>query len=246
MSLLFEYSIRILPGLILLCSIYFLLPKNQTLFNLFLYTFGFILMRDAMIPLGLWEFGVNGTVIWLRFIESPFILLTLGAFSLFLSILLYINSGKLRDSIEWFSSSKTSALLLSPLMALVVVFPFILPYLSVPVADRGGTVPLHLLPALLIFALLGNFLEELLFRGFLQNYLEQQKVKKIKRILLSGLLFSMGHIFLALTVTDLGIMILLFTFWEGIICAIMHEKYGLVSATLTHGLAIFILSSGLI
>lgn len=247
MDLLIEYTLRIFSGIVLLSSIYFLLPKRESLFKIFLYLFGFILMRDAMTPLGLWEFGADGMIIWLRFIESPFILSVLGVFSLFLSILLYnTHSDELKNSLNWFTSSKLKTLLLSILMSIVVVLPFIAPYFSVPIEQRGGSIPLSLFPFLLLFALLGNFMEELLFRGFLQHYLKKQKIGKKKRILLSGLIFSMGHIFLALTVTSLGSIILLFTLWEGLICAAMHEKYGLISATLTHGLAIFILSAGVL
>lgn len=246
MNLLFEYTLRISPGIALLCFIYLLLPKKASLFKIFLYIFGFILMRDAMTPLGIWQFGVDGMTIWLRFIENSFVLLVLGVFSLLLSLFLYCITGEMKSSIIWFPSSKAKALFMSMLMSLIVIFPFILPNFFTPIEQQGGTVPLNLLPALLIFALLGNFLEELLFRGFLQGYLTQYKTNKRNRILLSGLLFSMGHIFLAITVTDLGILILLFTFWEGIICAAMYEKYGLISATLTHGLSIFFLSSAIL
>ena len=137
-------------------------------------------------------------------------------------------------------------MLISLSAAVLVLLPFIIPYFFVSIEERGGPVPFSLLPSLLIFALFGNYLEELLFRGFLQTHLMQQGMSKTRRILLSGLFFSMGHLFLAATVTDLGALILIFTLWEGIICAAIYEKYGLMSATLTHGMAIFLLASGVV
>uniref|UniRef100_UPI00403FB22F CPBP family intramembrane glutamic endopeptidase n=1 Tax=Candidatus Enterococcus willemsii TaxID=1857215 RepID=UPI00403FB22F len=152
---------------------------------------------------------------------------------------------ELKDRLMWFThSSKIKAIFVGLFMPIIVILPFVVFYFSTPIAQRGGEVPLSIIPSLLIFSLLGNFLEELLFRGYVQSYLREQMIGRWRRILLSGLFFSAGHIFLASTVTDLGLIILLFTFWEGFICALVYEKYGIISATLTHGLSIFLLSSG--
>lgn len=246
MSLLFNYFVRISPGVVLLSLTYFLLPKKENVFKIYLLLFGFILMRDAMTPLSLWEFGITDHIIWLRFIENPLVLLTIGFLSLVISLFLYHFIPELKTDFKWFATSKKwHAIVTGVLMPVIVIGPFVLFYASVPLLHRGGEVPSDLLFPLLFFSLFGNFLEELLFRGYLQGYFKKQQLSANKRVLLSGLFFSIGHIFLALTVTNLGILILLFTFWEGIICATIHEKYGLVSATLTHGLSIFLLASGL-
>jgi hypothetical protein len=47
-------------------------------------------------------------------------------------------------------------------------------------------------------------------------------------------------------VTGAGYPLLLFTLWEGIIAGLVGARGGALPATLTHGLAIFLLSSGLI
>lgn len=78
MELLFEYSIGLFPGLLLIALFYALIPKEYRLFKVVILIFGFILMRDAMTPIGLWTFGIEGNVMWLRFIEDAFILLTLA------------------------------------------------------------------------------------------------------------------------------------------------------------------------
>ena len=118
-----------------------------------------------------------------------------------------------------------------------------IPYIFLPIETRGGLFPSNLILPLMIFTLFGNLLEEVLFRGFLQNYLTSEVGTK-RSILLSGLLFAVGHTFLATSVTDLGIWVLIFTLYEGLVCAFLSEKYGLVSATLAHGLAILFLAVG--
>ena len=69
-----------------------------------------------------------------------------------------------------------------------------------------------------VFALCGNLLEEVLFRSMFQEHMHKF-VKPLHAIVLSGLLFAVGHTFLAITVTDLGFLVLLFTLVEGLMCA---------------------------
>lgn len=58
-------------------------------------------------------------------------------------------------------------------------------------------------------------------------------------------LFAACHAFLATTVTDVGWPLLAFTLWEGLICAFLRLRWGVIPAAIAHGLAIFLLSSGL-
>jgi hypothetical protein len=67
----------------------------------------------------------------------------------------------------------------------------------------------------------------------------------LRAALLSGVLFAFAHAFLAFTVTDVGLALLVFCLWEGTICGLVRMKWGLVAATLAHGGAIFLLSAGL-
>ena len=57
---------------------------------------------------------------------------------------------------------------------------------------------------------------------------------------------AIGIYDLALTVTDVGYPLLLFALYEGVIAGLVAMKYGVIPAALTHGLAIFIISSGLL
>lgn len=246
MELLFEYGWRLLPGLILLITTYILLPKNNQWLKISLLLVGFILMRDAMTPVGLWEFGINGQILWLRFIDDTFILFTIALLSLGMTFVICHLNPSLGKDIKWFATPhKFLGSLMGIIAAIIIVLPFMLPYLTIPITERAGVFPRHLLLPLLIFALLGNLLEEVLFRGLLQNEL-QKITTKFRAILLSGLFFALGHIFLAITVTDLGYMVLVFTLYEGLICALLASRFGVIPASLAHGIAIFLLSTGIL
>ena len=95
--------------------------------------------------------------------------------------------------------------------------------------------------ALVILVYGGNLLEEVLFRGYLQGRLESY-VTPLRAALLSGLVFAACHSYLAITVTNAGWPILVFTAIEGITCGFVRLRYGIWAAALTHGTAILLVA----
>lgn len=118
-------------------------------------------------------------------------------------------------------------------------------YHFVPIGNRGGEVtnsPVFL-GLLLVFCLSVNFLEESIYRGYVQGYAERY-FTPTKSAILSGILFSFSHMFLAITVTDAGWGVLAFTAYEGIVAGLVCSKAGVIASTITHGVAIFFLCLG--
>lgn len=243
MEELLTYFLRITPGLILITIVFLLLPKKQIALKILLLILGFVLMRDAMTPVGFWNFGITDATLWIRFIDDAPILLILGGLSVITALLL-LRIKALRTLVKWGKVASWKTYLVGILGGLVVAIPFLLLSLLVPIEERGGVVTLSLIPALLFMAFAGNFLEELIFRGFLQSHFEKL-TGSVRAAVLSGLMFAVAHIFLASTVTNLGWPLLVFVTLEGLVCAFVYRKYGLISASIVHGLAIFILASGL-
>lgn len=64
--------------------------------------------------------------------------------------------------------------------AVIASLPLTLAYLvlGVPIEDRGGAVPLQLLPFVLFIALSANLYEEILFRGYLYGWLTREEGMK--------------------------------------------------------------------
>lgn len=238
------YFLRITPGLILVSSVFFLIPKKQIVARIFVLILGFVLIRDAMTPEGLWNFGITSPAIWLRFIDDGYVLTTMGALSLLIAFLL-LNVKELRRLVRWGELHSAKTYMVGFIAGVAVALPFLLVGMGVPIEDRGGYVGATLLPALLFMALAGNFLEEVIFRGFLQSYLAKQ-MTGLRAAAVSGVIFAVAHVFLASTVTALGWPLLVFVLIEGLVCAFVYRNFGLVSSTVAHGFAIFILSSGVL
>lgn len=101
-----------------------------------------------------------------------------------------------------------------------------------------------MLVPVLVFALLGNAYEELLFRGMLQQRLARH-MSPARAAIASAALFSLCHAWLAFLVTRGGVPVLAFTLIEGLVAALVFRRAGLPAAALAHGLAIGALAGGL-
>ncbi|MEV1295062.1 CPBP family intramembrane glutamic endopeptidase [Pseudonocardia sp. NPDC049635] len=241
-----DYPVRLLPGLIVLGALFVALGRAAPLLRIVVLVLGFVLVRDAMTPLGLWSLGSTpaGTT-WLRFPADPVVLVVLGLVGAAGAVAVAYGPRDLRGLVVW-GRLGPRAVLTALGAAAVVWGPLVALSRAVPVEQRGGAVALALLPAIAVLAFGGNLLEEVLFRGLLQGYLTGPLgCPPLRAVLLSGLFFAAGHVFLASTVTDLGWPVLAFTFAEGLLCAWVRYRHGVLAATLTHGTVILVLASGL-
>lgn len=274
-----QYLAALTPPLLLVAVLVTALPRRAHGLRIMTLILGFILARDGMTRYGLWEFGTversggHGVlselpVLWLRFTDDPVALLVMAAASLALAAGVLLACRDRLRTVMWVGPNWFVSVALGLVGAAVVVAPFVVLYgplgewfspvndalrsltgASVSVADRGGTVALALLPVLLLFALCGNLVEEVLFRGFLQSHVEDELTGRGARwraVVVSALAFGAAHLFLAFTVTGLGWPIVLFTLWEGLVCAVIALRHGVLGATVTHGIAILLLASGLV
>lgn len=78
---LLDYTLYLLPSLALFGLWFALTPKTQTALRIVIVLLAFVLMRDAMTPLGMWS--LNGDL-QIGFLANPFVLAMLGASSLLL------------------------------------------------------------------------------------------------------------------------------------------------------------------
>jgi membrane protease YdiL (CAAX protease family) len=235
------YLLRVAPGLILGAAM-LLLTRGAAHVRITIYLALFILLRDIMTPLGLWSFGAEG-FFWIR-LHDDSMFLVFGVICLALSLGLYWLDWENRSLIHWTRGGVSSGLLRGVVGAAIVVAPLAVLYRYTPIELRGGAVASQSIPAILVFAVFGNLLEETLFRGYVYGVLAD-KMAPITAGISSGVVFAFCHIYLASTVTRIGYPLLVFTLWEGIIAGIVGAKSGVLPAALTHGGAIFLLSSGL-
>jgi len=236
-----SYSVRVAPGLLVAVVFLVLLPRRLIEIRIFGYIFAFILIRDAITPLGLWWFGAGWNP-WLRMNSEPAIVLTVGSACFGVALAMNAVEPDLRKLIVWFRGNRLLALAGGLGGAALVFLPFIAIYAPIPIAERGGPVDSAHWFALAIMCLLINFYEETLFRGYLQGYLETH-VSAVRAALLSGFAFSLGHTFLATTVSD-SPWLIAFTLYEGLIASFVRMRFGMVAAVLSHGLGIFPLVAG--
>lgn len=230
---------------ILIIISFFILFRPNNIFRIIIYIFCFIFIRDSMTPCKIWSIGSNGLCLWIRFVPNSIILYLFSFFSVFIIFFLFKFDKENKLYIQWFTKSKFIGIIVGFLSSLLIDLPNFILYIAIPKEKRGGYVSKNHFIPLLIFSLFGNLLEEFLFRGYVFGLIHKTKPNIIAGFH-SGFLFCLCHIFLATSVTSIGLPIILFTFWEGIILGIIGSFFGIIPSTIAHGMAIFYLSSGLI
>lgn len=232
---LLDYGLYLFPGLVL-CGLWFwLTPKSQTGLRIVILLLTFVLMRDVMTPLQFWS--LKGGV-QIGFVANPFILAMLGLLSLALLPALARIAPELWSLVVWRKGNLAAGISLGVLVGCAIGLPlrFYQGFDAALLADHGTW-----WLAMLLLAFGGNALEEVLFRGFLQGHLEQHTTP-VRAALSSGIAFAACHSFLALSVTQVGASILLFTLMEGLACGFVRLRYGVIAATATHGTAILLIA----
>jgi membrane protease YdiL (CAAX protease family) len=170
----------------------------------------------------------------IEFTANPWVLAALGGLSLGLIALLARLAPELWQLTVLFKGNRWAGLAVGLGAGCLI---------GLPLRLYQGIEPVYWawLMGMLVLAYCANALEEVLFRGFLQGYLEQH-VTPLRAALLSGLAFAACHSFLALSVTQLGWPVLAFTLIEGVACGLVRMRYGVVAATATHGTAILLIA----
>lgn len=253
------FLIDVAPGLLLVVASLALVPGRMVAARVLVALLGLVLVRDAMAGHGLWRIGTvpEGSTLWLRFTADPVVLISLSVLSLALAGGLVAAFRQRSRGMRWTADRAWLSVPVGLLGAAAIVLPFAVLYGSVPALSaglglpevpldaRGGAVAAGLLIPLLVFVLCRSLLEEVLFRGLLQSELEHHTTV-LRAALASAVLFAACHVFLASTVTDVGWPLLVFVLFEGLVCAAIAIRHGVLGAAVAHGGAIFLLASGLV
>ncbi|PJZ69287.1 hypothetical protein CH373_14310 [Leptospira perolatii] len=237
-----DYILRVLPALAI-TVLFWISIKPDARLRILIYILLFVLFRDAMTGARLWAFGSAGGF-WIRLSDSPPILILLGFFSLAIVVSLWKFDSENREWILWVNGNKILGITVGILSGILVALPIWFLNRWTGSSNAGGIVSSSLYLPLLWFALVGNLYEEFLFRGYIRGIAEE-KFGWVRASIISGVSFSFFHIFLATTVSSVGLPLLAFALWEGVICGFIASKWGIVSSTITHGFGIWILATGI-
>ncbi|MGB3124449.1 MAG: CPBP family intramembrane glutamic endopeptidase [Pseudomonas sp.] len=239
MTVLIDYGVHLAPGLLLFGLWFALTPKALTALRILILLAAFVLMRDVMTPLGLW--ALNGDA-QIAFSANAFVLAVLGGLSALLVMVLSRLAPELWRLMRWTIGNPMVGLLVGLAVGCLIGLPLRL-YQGIEASSIHGY--WVWLPGMVVLAYGANALEEVLFRGFLQGYLEQQ-VTSLRAALISGVAFAACHAFLALSVTQVGWPVLLFTLVEGLACALVRLRYGVLAAMVAHGSVILLIAVPLV
>lgn len=235
LRVLVNYAAHLSPGLLLFGLWFALTPKAMPAMRIVILLAVFVLMRDVMTPLGLWTLGSE---VQIGFTANTFVLSALAGLSVLVILLLARIAPDLWPLVRWSIGHPAVGIFVGLAVGCLIGLPLRV-YQGIDASALHGY--WVWLPGMVVLAYGANALEEVLFRGFLQGYLEQQ-VTPLRAAVISGVAFAACHGFLALSVTQLGWPVLVFTLIEGLGCALVRMRYGVLAATAAHGTAILLIA----
>lgn len=242
MDLFIGYIRSILIPFLSIWTLVFNIPETIYPLSLFCQFFSFIFMRDALIPAKLWTILTTEGKFEMKFIENVPVLVLLSCLCMFNVWLTYFTN-KTVLPLTFMKYDMVRTIGLGIIFSVAIYYPvYVYRQISPMVLINNASNNFPLTVANLMMCLCGNFMEEILYRGYLARYLKSYGVSMIRSIFLQGALFTILHMYLAFTMTNAGVMVLFFTFYEGVLCAYCEYKYGVVASTIAHGLAIFYFS----
>jgi membrane protease YdiL (CAAX protease family) len=248
MATLFAYVRLLIVVVLAMALLLWRLPRGWPWARVVVYIGSFIVARDAMGRVGLWR--IAPAELW--FTREPIELLGLALLAGMAVVALLVGERELRALVVWKKHSISHGLIFGLAGAAVVLVPVaawhqlmlhdLVPDVQGAHGETSGFAHAGLL-ALLVLALVGNLLEELLFRGYVQGLLEQRTTPD-NAALLSGLAFGACHLELLIVSSHVGVPFIIFVFWEGLVAAAARRRSGLIASTVAHGLAIFAIGAG--
>lgn len=236
-----NYIYRIIIPFSSIWSLILILPEQIYPLSLFCQFFSFIYLRDSLIPTKLWFINVkiDENLFNFKFIEDSDILFILSILCLINGIIIYyINKNVL--TVKILHTNIFNGIIVGIGFSLLIYYPiYMIRQLPLNLFFENLFKNKILSLANICMCLFGNFVEEILYRGLLAKYLKSYGIETLRSYIIQAAFFTILHMYLAYLMTDIGIPILLFTFYEGFICAYIENKYGIFSSTIAHGLAIF-------
>jgi membrane protease YdiL (CAAX protease family) len=250
------YAIRVAPAIVLVVALYLLMRGEKALpLRIMVVVVGFLVIRDTLITFGVWGYGLaNGWLPYVRFVHDPFLVTYFAVGSVLTAAILVVIE---RDGYKllWWGRFNWRAIVWGLGGGLVIGGVLALAYTfgGVPLAQRGGPLAHDMLWPMVAVAIFGNLTEDVLVRGYIQGYLGTV-LSPVRAAIGSGLFYAFFHLFLAIEIITvfpmpglhLGIPILVFALFDGLVCAFVRMKAGLIPAAVSHGLGVLVLATGLI
>jgi membrane protease YdiL (CAAX protease family) len=250
------YAVRVAPAMILAVTLYVVLRGEKALpLRIMAIVIGFLVIRDTLVSFGIWGYGIaDGWLPYVRFIDEPVLVTGFALGSILTTLILVVIENDGRRLLWWGRFTWPSVgwalgggVVIAGALAVAYLFG------GVPLAQRGGPLPEYMLWPMVAVAIFGNLTEDVLVRGYVQGYLALS-LSPVRAAIGSGLFYAFCHVFLAahiITVMPvpglhLGLPVIVFALFDGLICAFVRMKAGLIPAAVSHGMGVAVLATGLI
>jgi|GEM_PF-6226918 len=236
MELLLELLWILVPFLLVMLLLYVIVARKKVVWKIVIFIISFIIIETVLLYKQLWWLQGKQSKLEIEFTSDGWILFTLSLIGLLIVVGFILFQVKLNRYVIWTNKNIFKSFMYGSIGAIVLTIPIIL--LNI---HTFGEVPfdgnLSLLISIILFIVVGKSIEELIFRGYLQGYLDRLYSPFMSGFIATAIYSLLHFVILSLT-REHYLLATIQSIYIGIICSYLRYRFGILASTLANALAI--------
>lgn len=227
------FLLNLTPALIIGILTLLFVPKSMRLLRILVYILLLVLVRDRFLTSG-------GEI----FVSLNILLYSIVPLLIIAAAIFYET--EIVGLIIWTKDNIPRVIIAGVIGALAIGLPVFLAHRFLPAASGLFNGSLEMLPYITLPLLAIVALEEIVFQGFLQGYLEEH-IGIAKSAVISGLFFIFSYCLVSHYISlENTFLLLLFIILQGFIVAQLQVRYGVVAGIIARSVSLLLVFSGVI
>lgn len=236
MELLLELLWILFPVLLVMLLLYMMVAHKKIVWKIVIFIASFVIIEIMFLYKQLWWLQGEHRRLDIEFTSDGWILFTLSLIGLLIVVGCILFQVKLNRYVIWVGSSIFISVMYGSIGAIILIIPVLLLNLH-----TFGEVPFDgnvtLLISIILFILVGKAIEELIFRGYLQGYLDRLYSPFMSAFITTAI-YSLLHLLILILLKEHYLLASMQSIYIGIVCSFLRYHYGIMASTLANALAI--------
>ncbi|MCR8659053.1 CPBP family glutamic-type intramembrane protease [Paenibacillus endoradicis] len=236
MELLLELLWILFPFLLVMLLLYVIVARKKVVWKIVIFVTSFVIIETMLLYKQLWWLHGEHRRLEIEFTSDGWILFTLSLVGLLIVVGCILFQVKLNRYVIWTGKNIFKSVTCGSIGAIILSLPIILlNFYSLGRVPVDGSLSLFI--SIIMFIVVGKSIEELLFRGYLQGYLDRI-YSPFKSGFITTAIYSLLNFLILIVANEYFLLAWIQTIYIGIICSCLRYRYGILASTLANALAI--------
>lgn len=236
MELLIELLWIACPFLLVMFLLYKLAARKNVIWKIVIIIGCFVVIRTLLFYEQVWWIQDEHGKLLIDFTSDTWLLITLSLIGILIVVGCFLFQMKLNLYVKWASDSVIKSIIFGLISSIFLISPMLLWnfYTLWPLRTVESA---SLLVSVAAFIIIDKFIEELVFRGYLQGYLDRF-YSPLKSNILTTSVYSLSHLLILIIMGQHFLFVFVYSIFAGFIFSGLRNRYGIVSSALANGVSI--------